>query len=111
MCMITDRAVRFRRSAAVMALLLMFWFAVTAAMSVSPGITDAATVIFPSEALMNNLPPEVVVLRWDRATASVTSADPDFVRRLYGAGAFLVLPARKAGCKSQLSPPWQPATK
>jgi hypothetical protein len=81
-----------------MALLLMFWFAVTAAMTLSPGITEAATVIFPSHALMNHLPEDVSVLRWDRATASVTSADPDFVRRLYGAGAFLVLPARKAGC-------------
>jgi hypothetical protein len=96
--MIIDRLARARRSAAVMALLLMLWFAVTAAMTISPGVTQAATVIFPSKAFMNNLPDNVSVLRWDRAIASVTSADPDFVRRLYRAGALLVLPARKAGC-------------
>ena len=81
-----------------MALLLMFWFSVTAMMTFAPGATRAATIIFPSTALMNNLPRDVSVLRWDRATASVVSADPEFVRRLYGAGAFLVLPSRKTGC-------------
>jgi hypothetical protein len=81
-----------------MALLLIFWLLVTAAMTFAPGITQAATVIFPSRAFMNNLPEDVSVLRWDRATTSVTSADPDFVRKLYGAGALMVLPARKAGC-------------
>ena len=88
-----------------MALLLMFWFAVTALMTFAPGVTQAATIIFPSGALMNNLPENVSVLRWDRVTASVTSADPDFVRRLYDAGAFLVLPAREAGCMDLRVPP------
>lgn len=96
--MTIDRRARFQQSAAVMALLLMFWFAVTALMAFALGATQAATIIFPSKPLMNNLPDDVSVLRWDRATASVTSADPDFVRRLYGAGALLVLPARRAGC-------------
>jgi hypothetical protein len=96
--MITERPDRIRRSAAIMALLLMFWFSVSAAMTFTPGITQAATILFPSNSLMNNLPQDISVLRWDRATASVTSADPDFVRRLYRAGAFMVLPARKAGC-------------
>jgi hypothetical protein len=96
--MTIDRSAGFWNAAAVMALLLMFWFSVTAAMTLSPGITQAATVIFPGKALMNNLPVNVSVLRWDSATASVTSADPDFVRRLYAAGAILVLPSRKTGC-------------
>ena len=81
-----------------MALLLMFWFSRHSRITLSPGATQAATIIFPTSALMNNLPDDVSVLRWDRATASVTSADPDFVRRLYAMGAFLVLPARKSGC-------------
>ena len=81
-----------------MALLLMFWFTATSAMTLLPGVTQAATIVFPTSALMNNLPDSVSVLRWDRATASVTSKDSDFVRRLYRAGALLVLPARKAGC-------------
>jgi hypothetical protein len=96
--MIIERPARFRRSAAIMALLLMFWFVVTALMTFAPGVTQAATILFPSSALMNHLPQDVSVLRWDSATASVTSADPDFVRKLYGAGAFMVLPARKSGC-------------
>jgi hypothetical protein len=96
--MTTDRPARFQNAAAVLALLLALWFTVTAAMTFAPGVTQAATIIFPGKTLMNNLPENVSVLSWDRATASVTSADPDFVRRLYGAGAFLVLPARKAGC-------------
>jgi hypothetical protein len=97
--MIIDRLERARRSAAVMALLLMLWLTVTAAMTLAPRITQAATIILPSSNLMNSLPDSVSVLRWDSATASVTSADPDFVRKLYGAGALLVLPARKAGCR------------
>lgn len=102
--MTIERPARFQNAAAIMALLLLFWFTVTAAMTLSPGITDAATVIFPGKGLMNHLPQDVSVLRWDRATASVTSADPDFVRKLYEAGAFLVLPARKAGCLDLRSP-------
>jgi hypothetical protein len=102
--MIIERPARLRRSAAIMALLLMFWFAVTALITFTPGVTQAATIVFPSKALMNHLPQDVSVLRWDSATASVTSADPDFVRRLYGAGAFLVLPARKAGCLELRAP-------
>ena len=96
--MTIERPARYANAAAIMTLLLMLWFSVTAAMTLSPGITEAATVIFPTNALMNNLPREVSVLRWDRATASVTSADPDFIRKLYEAGALLVLPARKTGC-------------
>jgi hypothetical protein len=76
----------------------MLWFLVTALMTFAPGVTQAATIIFPSSGLMNDLPEDVAVLRWDRATASVTSDDPAFVGKLYAAGAFLVLPARKAGC-------------
>ena len=102
--MIIERPARFANAAAIMTLLLMLWFSVTAAMTLAPGITEAATVIFPTNALMNNMPREVSVLRWDRATASVTSADPDFIRKLYEAGAFLVLPARKAGCLDLRSP-------
>ena len=108
--MTIERPARLRQSAAVMALLLMFWFAVTALMTFAPGVTQAATIIFPSSALMNNLPDDVSVLRWDSATASVTSADPAFVRRLYGAGAFLVLPARKAGCIDFRAPKSKEAT-
>ncbi len=93
-----------------MALLIMFWFAVTAAMTFAPGATQAATIIFPTSALMNNLPDSVSVLRWDRATASVTSEDRDFVRRLYAKGAFLVLPERKAGCLELDEPPLRAGT-
>jgi hypothetical protein len=106
--MTTDRGSRARESAAIMALLLMLWFAVTAAMTLFPGLTGAATVIFPSRNLMNNLPDNVSVLRWDRATASVASADPEFARRLYAAGAFMVLPARKAGCIDLRTLPFVP---
>lgn len=102
MSMTIDRPARVRQSVAIMALLLMLWFTVTAAITLSSGVTEAATVIFPSRALMNSLPDDVSVLRWDSATASLTSADPDFVRRLYRAGALLVLPTRKAGCLSLL---------
>ena len=102
--MITERLAAAGRAAAIAALLIMFWFAVAAGMTLSPGITQAATIIFPSKFLMNNLPKDVSVLRWDRATASVTSADRAFVRSLYSAGAFLVLPARRTGCVDLSSP-------
>lgn len=44
------------------------------------------------------LPDDVRVLRWSAGFAIVTSENPDYVRRLYGKGALLVLPVRKGGC-------------
>ena len=108
MSLIIERAERSCRAAAILSLLLMFWFAVITAMTTLPGMTQSAAIVFPSRYLMNNLPSNVSVLRWDRATASVASADPDFVRQLYAAGAFMVLPARKAGCIDLRTPPFPP---
>jgi hypothetical protein len=62
--MITNRAARFPSAAAILSLLLMLWIAFTCVMTLVPGVTQAATIIFPSKLLMNNLPKDVSVLRW-----------------------------------------------
>lgn len=51
---------------------------------------------------LRSVPEGMALLRWDGPLAVVTSDRPGYVRRLYGAGALLVLPFRKNGC---LPPP------
>ncbi|OCP05776.1 hypothetical protein BC374_04695 [Ensifer sp. LC13] len=62
------------------------------------GEAPAALVLRPPAAAPTELPGDIRILRWESRYAVVTSGDPGYVRRLYAAGALLVLPFRKAGC-------------
>lgn len=44
------------------------------------------------------MPDGVSLLRWTPTYAIVTGESPDYVRRLYGKGALMVLPVRRNGC-------------
>ena len=85
-------------ASATIASLLLLWFCVTAIITVKPGVTSSATIVFPTTRLMNALPEGVLVLNWGAATANVTSDNPDFVQKLYAAGAVLIFPTRKSSC-------------
>ncbi len=67
-------------------------------MTVIPGVTSSVLVFFPSQALADNLPEDVAIMRWDAGTAVLYSDRPGFVADLYKAGIPLVMPARKSSC-------------
>jgi uncharacterized membrane protein YfcA len=67
--------------------------------------TDAAPgalVFFPTTALMSNLPPDTAVTGGSVISVTLSSTKPHLTRKLYAAGAWLVLPAGLTGC---LKPP------
>jgi hypothetical protein len=68
------------------------------ALTLVPGNAQAVTVLMPDEGLRRALPSTVSVVRWNYWTAQLASNDPDFVRRLYAAGAVLVLPTLDKFC-------------
>lgn len=86
-----------RKAASVAALFagIMTMFAVLFA---ATGQAPAALIIYPPAEYPTNLPEDIRVMRWNENTAIVTSDRRDYVRRLYKAGALLVLPVRKNGC-------------
>ncbi|MEI2298474.1 hypothetical protein [Ensifer sp. MJa1] len=69
-----------------------------AALFAATGEAPAALVLRPPAGAPTDLPGDIRVLRWEPHYAVVTSEDPAYVRRLYRAGALLVLPFRKGGC-------------
>jgi len=84
--------------ATVFATLLTAVFSLFAIVFALTGQAPAALVIFPPDRFPAEMPQDMRVLRWDTRTAVVTSDNADYVRRLYSAGAFLVLPVRRSGC-------------
>ncbi len=69
--------------------------AATAGLTVLQGSAPAALVVLPDQALFDELPHDIEIVQWRRYSAVMTSNSPDYVRRLYKAGALLVLPTWK----------------
>ncbi|RUM25706.1 hypothetical protein EFQ99_11565 [Rhizobium vallis] len=79
---------------AVVAAVFMLFAIVFAATGEAP-----AAMVFAARGMQAEALPEgVAILRWGSGFAVVTSERADYVRALYGNGAFLVLPVRKSGC-------------
>ena len=57
----------------------------------------AAVVPFPGEALLASLPEEAAILGYNAGALTLANR-PGLARDLYGAGAWLVLPAGLTGC-------------
>ena len=89
---------KFGRTLANFAAILGGWFAFSAVMTLIPGVTDSVRVFLPPQALAENLPEDVAIMRWDENSAVLYSDRPGFVADLYKSGVPLVLPARKSGC-------------
>ena len=66
--------------------------AASAGLTVLQGSAPAALVVLPDQALFDELPHDIEIVQWRRYSAVMTSNSPDYVRRLYKAGALLVLP-------------------
>jgi hypothetical protein len=89
---------KFGRTLANFAAILGGWFVFCVVMTLVPGVTDSVRVFLPPQALAENLPEDVAIMKWDEKSAVLYSDRPGFVADLYKAGALLVLPARKSGC-------------
>ena len=78
------------------------WLALSAGVMWATDAAPGALVFFPSNALMSNLPDDTAVTGGNRISVTLSSTEPHLTRKLYAAGAWLVLPAGLTGC---LKPP------
>lgn len=78
------------------------WVGLSAAVMYFTDAAPGALVLFPPKQLLQNLPDTAAITGSTRYSITLSSLDPHLTRRLYHAGAWLVLPAGLTGC---LTPP------
>lgn len=83
---------------AIFAGLFALWIAVMAAVMYVAEVTPAAIAIARSDAIIDHLPQDARLLRTGANSVVVRGETPGYVRRLYSAGAWLVLPSLRNGC-------------
>ncbi len=88
----------------VVASLLVGLNTMIAILFAATGQAPAALVVYPPGDYPAGLPDDVRILSWNGNVAVLTSDNSDYVRRLYAAGALLVLPVRKNGCLALRTP-------
>lgn len=79
-------------------LIFLGWLAVIALVMRFSDAAPGAVVLLPSDALLANLPADAAILTANSFSITLTSDTPEFARRLYQSGAYLVLPAGLLGC-------------
>lgn len=90
--------VRLGRHAAALAGLAALWVAAMAVIVLVTEAGPAALAVVPGRSFVDALPGDVRIVRGGGHVLVLASEEPGYVRRLYRAGALLVLPARKNGC-------------
>ena len=83
---------------AALAAMLAGWLGVLMLVALFTDEAPAHVVVFPAPGLVQALPPDVAVLARFRHAVTLRSDRPGLARRLYGAGARIVLPAGLRGC-------------
>ncbi len=78
--------------------LVVGWFAAMASVMFATEVAPAALAIAPDAGLLTRIGDETSLLKGGRHVFVLTSDQPGYVRQLYGAGAWLVLPALRNGC-------------
>lgn len=78
------------------------WLALSATVMWATDAAPSAFVLFPSDRFLSNVPPSASVTNGSRVSVVLSSTEPHLTRKLYAAGAWLVLPAGLTGC---LKPP------
>lgn len=86
----------------IISVLFAAWLALSASVMWATDAAPGAMVFFPSHALMSNLPDGAAVTGGSSIMVTFSSTEPHLTQKLYGAGAWLVLPAGLTGC---LKPP------
>ena len=74
------------------------WIAVLASVMVLSDRAPAAVVMLPDAAFLAALPEDVAIVAQNAVSVTVIGARADVAARLYGAGAWLVLPSGLRGC-------------
>lgn len=87
-----------RRVLLAIPLLFLCWIAVLAVVMRFSDEAPAAVVLFPSAALMENLPKETSLIDYTTFSVTLSNDVAGFARALYRQGAILVLPAGLVGC-------------
>lgn len=87
-----------RRLALALPLVLAGWIGTLALVMRLGGDAPAALVLFPPAGFIAALPAEVAVTGRSPVSLTLQSDGPDLAARLYGAGAWLVLPAGLEAC-------------
>ena len=86
-----------KRIALALPLVLLVWVGLMAGVMRVSDTAPAAVVLFPSQALVENLPEDTAILGLSPTGLTVQNA-PHMTAKLYAAGAWLVLPAGLTGC-------------
>lgn len=86
-----------RRLALALPVVALAWVLLMAVVMRLSDVAPAAVVPFPGAGLLANLPEEAAILGLNRGAVTLANR-PGLARDLYGAGAWLVLPAGLTGC-------------
>ena len=74
------------------------WLTVSASVMWATDAAPGAFVLLPSAKLMSNLPNGAAITGGSHIMVQFSSTEPHLTRKLYAAGAWLVLPAGLTGC-------------
>lgn len=86
------------RGTLILVSLVLGWFAAMASVMLATEVAPAALAIAPDASLLGRLGDQTSLLKGGRHVFVLTSDETGYVRQLYGAGAWLVLPALRNGC-------------
>lgn len=86
----------------ITSLVMAAWLSMLASIMWATDAAPGALVFFPSTAFMSNLPNGIAITGGSLIMVKFSSTKPNLTRKLYSAGAWLVLPAGLTGC---LKPP------
>ncbi len=91
---------RMLRGAGLLLALVAGWFGTMAGVMLFTDIAPAAVAIVPDVKSLGTISPDIKFVRSGRHVLVVSSArpGPGYVKQLYRAGAWLVLPALRSGC-------------
>ena len=78
--------------------MLAGWLGVLVVVGLLSDAAPAYVVMLPPGDLIGRLDPDIAIMAAGRFSVTLTSAQPGLARRLYQAGAPLVLPAGLPGC-------------
>lgn len=87
-----------KRLLIAMPILLFGWIAVLAIVMRLGADAPGAFIPFPQETLLQGLPKDVAITNRSSISITVQGDGHDLTKRLYDAGAFIVLPAGLEGC-------------
>ena len=81
-------------------LLIILWVVLAAGVLLLTDRAPAALVVLPNGKFFAQMPDDAAIISRSPFSITLSGSDPAFTRRLYKAGAWLVVPAGLEGCLS-----------